>query len=245
MRNIALCFYCFYMCGAFAAPVLLCDNGYFNGTECVPYAQDGCATGYTKQNVIGFGLSVNGVCGGVATQGKGISEYKSLGVGMCDGGYYNGSECVSYAKTELCPDDYNEISNVVSFRAVADGIDCPSGTVAISAYDGAHLPDEKQILVWSYPYDSTPDNMIALRMCGAGQEMNYLGNCANLCAVPETRYLRSNTGVVVPVYANKITTPSLNIKSGNAQKCYVNLLPESGVGAINVRYNDALYHTVN
>ena len=241
-------FVLFYVCGVSSAlaDVVLCDNGYFNGTECVPYTQDKCVAGYIKQDVVGFGVAANGVCGGVATQGKGIYAYSAFDTELCDNGYFNGTECVPYVEnTDVCPGGYNQISDKVSFRAVADGLDCPSGTVAISAYDGSHLPDEKQMLVWSYPYDSTPDNMITLRMCGAGQEMNYLGNCANLCAVPGLRYLRSDTGVVVPVYASKITVPSLNIRSGNSQKCYVNLLPESGVGAINVRYNDALYHTVN
>ena len=224
----------------------LCDNGYFNGTECVPYVQDNCVAGYTKQSVTGSGIMAGVGCTGVVTQGKGIYAYSAFDTELCDNGYFNGAECVPYVEnTDVCPGGYNEISDVVTFRAVADGLDCPSGTITISAYDGSHLPDENQMLIWSYPYTGTPDNMIALRMCGAGQEMNYLGNCANLCAASGVNYLRSDTGVTVPVYASKITTPSLNIKATGARACYVNLLPESSTGAINVKYNDAFYHTVN
>ena len=217
--------------------------------NCQSGVQDNCDSGAIKQDVCNFvPRTSDGACAynSVSVYVKGsYVKIETTDVVMCDGGYYNGSECVKYTENpDMCPSGYLELSGNVSYHAVLDGMECPSGTRVFGAYDGS-VADEKQVMTWSYPYTDTPDNMIALRMCDAGYEMNYLGNCMALCSAPEMRYLRSSTGVAVPVYSKKVTTPSLGMRIEKYDKCYVNMLPESKTDAINIRYNDAIYHTVN
>lgn len=241
--------------------VVLCDNGYpvmnvisntatdDSGTEvttttveysCQSYAQGACPDTYSERNLAGvFSTDMNGGCADSLRRIRSQDVFMAqvLPVTLCDNGYFDGVSCVPYAPdSENCPSGYNRMfSNALLRRVVGT---CPDGTYAVS---------DNEITVWSYPYDSTPDTTIAVRLCDSGYDMNYQGNCAALCAISNTgvsmQYMRTSTGLVFPVYAKKLTTPSLNVKAGNRQ-CYVNMLPESGSGAINVRYQDALYRTV-
>lgn len=253
-------FLLFYYTGAVVAlpDAVLCDNGFptiVSGDAdgdvvygCTPYIQDKCENGYSKRVIHGAGANViDGNCASnMPVQGVGIYVPSSLGNVLCDGGYYDGDVCVKYSENdELCPVGYRDIFTTNGILLAQFGTDCPTGTTVLDAYDGGHVPDERQMVVWSYPYTDAPDNMIALRMCAAGYEMNYLGNCAALCSVSGVRYLRTSTGVFAPVYDKKLTSPSLHLGLGNAKVCYVNLQPESATGAVNIKYNDALYHTVN
>ncbi len=246
------------MCGANGAlpDTVLCDGGFptmvtsdSDGTAtygCQRYDNDKCMTGYTRRVIYHSGVSFDGKCATAAAQGKGVYMLMAEDNVVCDDGFYNGSECVKYTENaELCPSGYRDMFTADTVRLASDDTECPSGLSVLGGYDGSHVSDEQQMYVWSYPYVDVPDNMIVLRMCAVGYEMNYLGNCVALCNVSGLRYLRTSTGVIAPVYNSKLTTPSLNIRSGSSKTCYVNMLPESAVGAINVKYNDALYHTVN
>ncbi|MDW2958716.1 MAG: hypothetical protein R8M37_02810 [Alphaproteobacteria bacterium] len=55
--------------------------------------------------------------------------------------------------------------------------------------------------------------------------------------------LMVSTGGIFQLYAEKYTEPSL-VVSYNDQKCYGKLEQGSATGAINVKYNGAVYHTV-
>ena len=224
------------------------DDGKFV-YECQINIQGSCGAGTTKQEICNFSpRTSDGACvSGMSVHAKGAYvQIETSGVTICDNGYFNGSTCVAYSENiEICPMGYRDVFDTDSIRLLPDGADCPTGATVLGAYDGAHDEDENQIYIWSYPYANTPDNMIALRMCSVGYEMNYLGNCVALCSVPGVRYLRTDTGVVMPVYNSKLTTPSINIRVGTSKVCYVNLQPESSTGAVNIEYNDVLYHTVN
>lgn len=56
--------------------------------------------------------------------------------------------------------------------------------------------------------------------------------------------IKTSAGVIVPLYAEKYTEPALAVRY-NGLVCYANLAPGQSAGAINVRYNDAVYHTEN
>lgn len=56
--------------------------------------------------------------------------------------------------------------------------------------------------------------------------------------------LRTGTGVSIPLLAERGTEPSLCVKY-NDMVCYANLEVGQATGAINVRYNDLVYHTVD
>ncbi len=55
--------------------------------------------------------------------------------------------------------------------------------------------------------------------------------------------LRTGTGVSISLWAERGTEPSLCVKY-NDMVCYANLEVGQATGAINVRYNDLVYHTV-
>lgn len=254
-----------YVCGAFGAlpDVPLCDAGYpvmtvtettetdsDTGEEittktveysCQSYTQGVCPDSFVARDLHGvFMTDMVGKCSDDMRKIRsgGLFIEQQLPVTLCDNGYFNGDSCVPYAPdTENCPSGYNKMFVNSSVQRVLDT--CP---------DGTHLISDNQISVWSYPYDSVPDTMVAVRLCDSGYDMNYMGDCTALCAVSNTgvnmQYLRTSTGLVFPVYVKKLTTPSLNVKAGSRQ-CYINLVPGSGSGAINVQYQDVLYKTVN
>lgn len=56
--------------------------------------------------------------------------------------------------------------------------------------------------------------------------------------------IRTGTGVVVPLWAERATEPSLCVKY-NDMVCYANLEAGQVTGAININYNGVIYHTVD
>ncbi len=80
--------------------------------------------------------------------------------------------------------------------------------------------------------------------CGDGYLINSDGNaCDKLCELGFTK-LNTSTGIVVPLYSEKRTTPSINIGDVNGA-CHADLAPGRATGAINVMYNGDVYHTVS
>ena len=56
--------------------------------------------------------------------------------------------------------------------------------------------------------------------------------------------MKSSLGAVLPLYGERLTTPSLHAQIGN-NVCYVNMISGTGgSGAINVNYNNQTYHLV-
>jgi hypothetical protein len=79
----------------------------------------------------------------------------------------------------------------------------------------------------------------------------YLGNnMAEFCTPQMTctaggTTLNVSNGMVLPLYDEKLTTPSINIGWPNGHVCYVNLVAGTASGTINLKYNDETYHGVN
>ena len=63
-----------------------------------------------------------------------------------------------------------------------------------------------------------------------------------LCGAGITK-LNTSGGLSFPLYSDKSTSPSIHIKYNN-MVCYVDLESGSATGAINVKYNGVVYHTV-
>lgn len=80
--------------------------------------------------------------------------------------------------------------------------------------------------------------------CDAGYVHSAFNNiCTTLCTAGFTQ-LKTSSGVTVNVYADKPTTPALNISTSRGT-CYVALAPGAQDGAINVQYGGNTYHTVD
>ena len=69
------------------------------------------------------------------------------------------------------------------------------------------------------------------------------GDVAAPCAAGVTT-LRTGTGLIIPLWADKNTTPALHVRY-NGTVCYINLEPGNAANAINVEYGGVVYHTVN
>lgn len=255
-----LMFLLVFVCSnAFAAfnPMPLCDGGYpmavatddgFTYT-CVQYEQNTCVSDYVAVNVLGLGPSyMDGSCSDTMIA-VGVDFYvNNRKPNLCKSGFYDGGKCVEYAPdSSVCPQTYNKITDDMALRVVDDDVECPTQFFEITAFDDSHSDDD-QITVWRYPYDTVPDSMLTLHLCPPGQEMNYLGNCVNLCPWKmgdlQMRYLRTSTGLIMPIYASKVTMPSLNVKAGNTQ-CYINLLPGNQTGTLNFKAGEQAWHVVD
>lgn len=69
------------------------------------------------------------------------------------------------------------------------------------------------------------------------------GDVAAPCAAGVTT-LRTGTGLTIPLWAEKATTPALHVRY-NGTVCYINLEPGNAPNSINVEYGGVVYHTVN
>ncbi len=56
--------------------------------------------------------------------------------------------------------------------------------------------------------------------------------------------LRTSSGVSVPLWGEKQTSPAIHVQYNNVT-CYGNLESGQSANAINLKYNGAIYHTVN
>lgn len=93
--------------------------------------------------------------------------------------------------------------------------------------------------------ETEPDNPICLWKCDDGFGRTENDTCLPLCTAGITQ-LHTGTGLVFNIYANKQTSPAIHLKPDDSDTvCYVNLTSGAGNNAINIRYNDTVYHTTN
>ena len=98
----------------------------------------------------------------------------------------------------------------------ADAGACPAGYVAHDVVDVCS--DASTGVCWLV------EQMRAL--CGAGIDK-----------------IKTSTGVVIPLYSNRVTTPSFCVRYNNTV-CYADMVLGSQSGTINIRHNDTVYHLV-
>ncbi|MDE6478429.1 MAG: hypothetical protein K2L94_04250 [Alphaproteobacteria bacterium] len=108
----------------------------------------------------------------------------------------------------------------------AMGAQCPAGFVAV--------PDNTLITG-----DTCPAGYVSV---DTWSPCPSNGPCLLTC--PFGTQLRTGPGTYVNINPNPETTPSLRISYDNTV-CFVSLQSGPGANAINIRYNDRTYHTVN
>ncbi len=120
----------------------------------------------------------------------------------------------------VCPaGTYNDNRTGNTF-SVALCSPCPAGTV--SSADSADVS--------------------ACTACGAGLLPSVAGVCASPCGAGITT-LNTSTGVSVPLFADKNTSPAIHIRQ-NDTVCYADLVAGKTSNEILVHYNGTVYHTV-
>ena len=75
-------------------------------------------------------------------------------------------------------------------------------------------------------------------------DMPYICTPQLPCTSSIATTLRTSTGIILPLYAEKATAPSLHILFPNNDLCYGNFIPGAANNAINVRFNNETYHGV-
>ncbi len=138
---------------------------------------------------------------------------------------------------------YNQCA--VGYRAVGN-----NGSVSKFKYTDCvsctNLPANAEYIGYGTPVadDETEVGDNCLWKCDDGYMISSDGaECAKLCGLGYTK-LNTSTGIVVPLYADKRTTPSINIGDVNAA-CHADLAPGRASGEINVMYNGTVYHTIS
>lgn len=201
-----------------------CDEGYYyKDGNCVAYDVGPCDSGFVDNGTNAGSMFdytyVGGCTGGMEPfLGRPYAAYvMATAATHCGAGYYptpNG--CVAHA-TDDCPTNYYAITPSAAFVRGDEDDECATN------YSLYHDTD----------------------LC-----LKYLGpNMAEVCT-PQLRCesvattLRTSTGIILPLYREKVTQPSLHVLFDNGDLCYANFISGDANGAVNVNYNGAVYHGV-
>ena len=87
-----------------------------------------------------------------------------------------------------------------------------------------------------YPNECTYNTI-----CDTGYASPFPSVCGALCTNGITA-LRTGNGTNVPLYQEKMSVPALNIQLESGQVCYGALA--TGVGKLNIEYNNQIYHAI-
>ncbi len=120
----------------------------------------------------------------------------------------------------------------IVFPLMVSAQSCPSGFVAVE-YD-VFVP----VTGGMCPFGYVAHNIETV--CGAGDGACWLVRM--LCAAGITK-LNVSGGLSFPLYSDKSTSPSLAVQY-NDTICYIDLDVGHATGAINIEYNNVVYHTV-
>ncbi len=126
--------------------------------------------------------------------------------------------------------------------------DCPTGFYDVTADDATLVKTtdgacEKGYSLYGMGINcaSRPgDASMCAILCDDGTLYTGFGTCAAGCT--GARAIRTSTGVTIPLYAERQSSPTLNVETSGGAVCYGNMMPGVDKGAINIKYNDTTYH---
>ena len=234
-------FVAIYNGATIGSAVTLCPGGYKNGSSCTSYTQGHCDSGY--YDMAGVSQSAVSAKAGNSCLVPGYRQreipdvmypiYNGFTAGtaatLCgSNAYRSGSSCVALTGVG-CPTDYKKL---------------PIASTVLSPMPGAGTCGTgKHSYSFNQNCDENPDDDSCVLVCEDGLNYTGVGTCAALCEYGATE-LRTSTGLSVPLYATKETTPALNVGLGGGV-CYINLVPGNTSGsALMLRNGQTLYHTV-
>lgn len=120
----------------------------------------------------------------------------------------------------------------VPFVAFAQS--CPTGMVAVE-YDNYVVADAGACPAGYVAHDVTDScSDASTGVCWLVEQMRAL------CGAGIDK-IKTSTGVVVPLYSGRVTTPSFCVRY-NDTVCYADMVLGRASGAVNVEYGDAVYH---
>lgn len=198
----------------------------YESGACVSNTMGDCDTGYVDSELNDYASFIQSNAGTCATGYQAIQTRQEVSylthrgdnVHKCAVGYYpTANGCVAYP-VDNCPNNYYAV-------------------VPNTAYTRLNAND-----ACNTNYSSYGDVDLCL--------LHMAPNIADICT-PQLACsgggssLRTSTGVNLPLYGERVTTPSINVGFGGGTTCYVNMLSGAANNTINVKYNDTTYHGVN
>lgn len=133
--------------------------------------------------------------------------------------------CMALERGE-CPENFHDITVDEATLATPENAACATGYT--SYWLNANCSAGKE-----------QNNMCAI-LCTDGLSYTGLGTCAAICPHGMTE-LRASDGQAWPLYAEKLTTPALNIKMPDGV-CYINFLPGAARDVMNIKSATGTYH---
>ncbi len=133
--------------------------------------------------------------------------------------------------------------------ATAQCTQCPAGSYCVGgtkkAYSNGNILGESLDAVLCPGGSTSPAGSVNVDACACntGFAFNSVGLCSALCGSGVTK-LQTSSGLSVPLFAAKTTSPSIFVSNRADAMCYADLVTGAASGAINVNYNGAVYHTV-
>lgn len=124
---------------------------------------------------------------------------------------------------------------VLPFVAFAQS--CPTGMVAVE-YDNYVVADAGLCPAGYVAHDVT--DACSGAATGACWLVGQIEQIRARCGAGVTQ-IKTNSGVVVPLYSGRVTTPSFCVRH-NDTVCYADMVLGRASGTVNVEYGDAVYH---
>jgi len=219
----------------------LCGSGQmFLDGACVDVVRGSCPNGAYKTNINPETYSaptLRTAC---------IDTYTGMSLPDFMHAIYNGI-LVDFGAT-LCGSGYAFVNGKCERRAQGK---CPSGFNDVMADANTLQPLTAGVCADGYSVGWLNENCATkteyASLCGVLCDADYiyttLGTCATVCTNGASA-IKTDSGVTVPLYAQRQGAPSLNVELPDGM-CYGILLPGASDGAININYDNMTYHTAN
>jgi len=150
----------------------------------------------------------------------------AYGAKLCGAGQYlSDGECMAVTRGD-CPENFHDITVDAATLTTPENAVCATGYATYWLNADCTAGQSK-------------NNMCAI-LCEDGLKYTGLGTCAELCPHGKTE-LRASGGQTWPLWAEKLTTPALNIKTSDGV-CYINFLPGAARGVMNIKSAAGTYH---
>lgn len=150
----------------------------------------------------------------------------AYGAKLCGNGQYlSDGECTAYQRGE-CPENFYDITGAEETLSIPENMSCASDYVSYGLNANCA--------------SGAVSNGLCAILCERDKTYTGLGTCATPCPHGITE-MHAAGGHAWPLYAEKLTTPALNIKTSNGV-CYINFLPGAARGVMNIKSATGTYH---
>ena len=203
--------------------------------ECVAFVTGNCPSSFNRNatNDTTFYAKDNGICPAESvnyTYGDNLhfifnGLILSSAPTVCATGHYIDGTCGAYSSTG-CITGYVDAGTDGVISAVDANGSCQSNYDFLGSYQSCTA--------------ETTDNLCTT-LCNGDMSHTAAGQCAAACTAGFSK-LKTDTGLSFTAWGTRTTHPSIVVETDDG-RCYVNLAPGRATNAVNVQYNNTVYHT--